>query len=130
MVVMAVQEIVLMDDPQISSYDKPLSMDERSDLVPLKLDDYDFVIGIKMFVVGENGYLRDGIPPEVGSIIAYMEENDTITKLSLTNCAQLLSEKVIKASNNEEFNFSSDKSIVCLNPRNAQVSNFDDLIGD
>ena len=48
-------------------------MVDRSDLVPLKLDDYDFVLAIQIFIIDkvyENGYI-DESPPEVGAIRAF-----------------------------------------------------------
>ena len=44
MVIYAVQNLFIMTDPVILNYTKPLTPQDKSKLVPLKFDDYDYVI--------------------------------------------------------------------------------------
>ena len=48
MVIQAVQDLVHMTDPVILNYTKSLTPKEKSDLVPLKFDDYDYIIAFKV----------------------------------------------------------------------------------
>ena len=50
MVIQAVQELMLMQDPQIINYSKDVNTQEEiSELIPLNFGDYDYVIA---FIVG------------------------------------------------------------------------------
>ena len=44
MAILAVQDLVFMKDPVIINYTKPLTAKEKTELVPIKLDDYDYII--------------------------------------------------------------------------------------
>lgn len=81
MVLKAVREIALMEEPSLTEYSKPLTLSDRSDYVPLRHDDYNFVIGFTTMVhprakrrqAGDNTIL-DSIPPEVGAWYVKFEE--------------------------------------------------------
>ena len=62
-----------MTDPEISIYNKPLSMDERSSLVPLKFDDFNFVLAFKIYALNKKSKREMNIPRELGEIKAYMK---------------------------------------------------------
>ena len=50
MVVRAVKEMVLMEEPTLSEFAKPLELSDRIELAPVKFSDYDFIFMIITFV--------------------------------------------------------------------------------
>ena len=66
-----------MDDPKISSYPKPLTLKEKSNLVPMKLDDFDYVLAFKIQLFDKTSLLERSIgeiPPSLGSLKASILE--------------------------------------------------------
>ena len=52
LVVRAVTEIIYMQDPSLTEYSKPLTLEERADWVPLSHKDFNFMIGFATTVFG------------------------------------------------------------------------------
>ena len=56
MVVRAVKEMVLMEEPTLSEFAKPLELSDRIELAPVKFSDYDFIFMIITMVESDNYY--------------------------------------------------------------------------
>ena len=48
MMITAITELVLMKEPKISSFDKPLTTDDRKSIVPINFEEFDYVIAIQI----------------------------------------------------------------------------------
>ena len=71
LVFMSLQELVLMEDPQIRNYTRPLSKKGREELIPVKFSEYDYILAVET----DAFYLKDGkkfnhIPVEIGRLVA------------------------------------------------------------
>ena len=47
----AFQEVILMEEPIITNYSRPLSLDDREELGPFNFADQGYVIAVSMFAV-------------------------------------------------------------------------------
>ena len=52
LVIKNVREIFLMQDPTLSEYSEPLTLDDRAEWVPLNHKDFNFVLGVVTRVYG------------------------------------------------------------------------------
>ena len=72
----AMQEILMMDEPSLTEYEKPLSLSDRAELGPIRGNDYEFIfaliIEIEDLATEEETF---GIPPEVGKFRIIKETN-------------------------------------------------------
>ena len=84
MTIMAILELIMMLEPQISSFDKPLTMDERKALVPIEFEQFDYVLAVHVTIIGKKGIFQS-FPPEVGSIKAEID-GPNHTNLNLVPC--------------------------------------------
>ena len=73
MVIRAVEELFLMNDPLITNYSQPLTPEEKSKLVPLNFDDYGYVLAFKLIfkdkTTGEKKPFME-LPQEIGAMKA------------------------------------------------------------
>ena len=53
MVIQAIDELYVMRDPLITNYAQPLTKEQRSQLIPMKFDDYGYVLAFKLTVVDQ-----------------------------------------------------------------------------
>ena len=69
----SIYEMFFMKDPEFVTYTKPLSKEEKLDLVPLKFDDFNYVIGIRTNIwdIEEQSWKQTSLPAEVGMIIPW-----------------------------------------------------------
>ena len=75
-----------MNEPSISTFDKPLTMDERKYHVPINFEDFDYVIAVDFIIFHDYEFL-DSLPPQVGSIKASVKSgHKEATKLNLVKC--------------------------------------------
>ena len=70
MAIRAYEEVVMMNDPRIINYTKPVGSEEISDLLPLKFDDSDFVIAFKASVTNKRTSQPTELPPTLGTLRA------------------------------------------------------------
>ena len=66
MAVVALKSMILMEDPEVVSFSRPLSKDEIKQNTQVSFEDYGYLLGVMSFV---NGWPAD-IPPEVGNLKA------------------------------------------------------------
>ena len=57
----AITEVILMNDPQIISFSKPLSSSDKEELIPVSFKEYDYVLAFK---------IEQPLPIEIGRILA------------------------------------------------------------
>ena len=50
----AVREMIFMEEPDISSFALPLSVEDRSEIAPVRLKDFDYVLAIKIYTFNYN----------------------------------------------------------------------------
>ena len=93
-----------MRDPQISSFQRPISPEDRLDIAPLYLGKYDYTLGMIIEVTeeidGESEIVDEGIPLKVGRFIANIndDDNDDEIPLDLRNCKEVLSDEMLQSS--------------------------------
>ena len=109
-------------------------MEERSTVVPIKFDDYDFVLAFQFNVFNKFRKLID-VPRAVGSVTATIKATDSLESpvridLTIDDCSKVLLKSTIKASQSTSNNFGLNGSIFCLRPHNVWTSRFYDRIGD
>ena len=100
MAVMSIHELVMMNDPKISMYEQPLTMDDRNSLLPMSFKEFDYVIAIYLEVYKNNDKDPDAdaddknefwneYPPEVGflkAVLVHEENDENRTYLDLVDC--------------------------------------------
>lgn len=124
LVLIAVQELILMEDPEIQNFTIPLNKENKAELVPLEFGDYDYVLAFSIS--------RPLPPPEVGGLYAYIGtdgKNKNKQNIEFTNCTDLLSESTIDASSEGSARFGFDELTFCIKPDDALTSKFDDGLG-
>ena len=69
MLVMAVQEMIVMEDPTVSVIERSLSEEEQQKLYDTNASEYDFVLVLNIRVKNKSDYkaITTGIPPEIGT---------------------------------------------------------------
>ena len=74
----ALFEVIFMEEPEIVSYSKPLTKDEKGDLSPLHFGEYDYVLAFEQKIWDfENAtWIEERIPREVGKILASQQDED------------------------------------------------------
>ena len=50
LIIQAFEELFFMKDPLITNYHKPLTLEDRQELYPMKFDDYDYVLAFKVSI--------------------------------------------------------------------------------
>ena len=65
----SLHEMVFMNDPEIVNFTKPLSVTDKKELAPLRFDEYNYILAVKVdvydFKAGK--YAKSPIPEAVGS---------------------------------------------------------------
>ena len=66
-----VEELILMDDPSILNFSKPLSDQDRKDLVPIDFAARNFIFGIQVLGVDPETEVvgQRGLPLEIGRFL-------------------------------------------------------------
>ena len=90
MVIQAIKELALMEDPLITNFTKPVNPDDISNLIPFNFkekDNYNLAFQLH----------GDIIPPEVGAVKAMVmhELTDENWPIELKNCTEVLSKEII-----------------------------------
>ena len=69
----SIYEMFFMKDPEFVTYTKPLSKEEKLDLVPLKFNDFNYVIAIRTDIwdTEVTDWKHTSLPAEVGMIIPW-----------------------------------------------------------
>ena len=91
-------EMFFMDDPEIGTFTKPLSREDKIDLVPLLFSDYNYIIAIKTDVWDYNAYSysKAPLPVELGIITPWVVTpreggGESWKRLNLYDCSLILS---------------------------------------
>ena len=82
MIYKAIEEVLLMNDPTITSFTKPLTTAARKDLIPVKLDDNNYVIAAQASL--PSGSMPPGFARFVATVVN-VETNDETTA-EFVNC--------------------------------------------
>ena len=91
--------IIFMDSPEIISFEKPMSVQEKQDLAPFRFKDYDYTIALKIAAFNYETYEWSmGLPKKVGSFNTWVYANDEWVELELKNCSDILPKETIDAS--------------------------------
>ena len=91
-----IQEVVMMLDPELTSYEKPLSLEERNQTIPVNLADYSNMIMFKTSYRARN-QRPTLLPPELGTFVAQSADLASLGKpivyssLDLVDCKDYLS---------------------------------------
>ena len=109
LVVKAVTEIIYIQDPSLTEYTKPLTLEERADWVPLSHKDFNFMIGFAttVFRADGKGQGEFGIPPELGAF--FISQSHSSDKQMRRNMLRNLDEKAGDKQAVDKKNVSSDK---------------------
>ena len=100
----ALAEVFEMQDPQISSFQRPVASDERSTFAPLKLYDYDYVLAYELEVVSRDHStnIKDNkLPIEFGRLIAEVydvNKGESLLRLEPQKCSEVLERQIIDQS--------------------------------
>ena len=74
MTVIALIEVIEMNDPKITSYARPLSAEDRDELGDINFDDFDYMMGFSVSIFNFyslfSGSIEYEIPAEIGRIVA------------------------------------------------------------
>ena len=103
-----------MDDPKLSAFTKPLSLEERADLVPLVHEDYDFVFGFSIEIKDRKTKKLMDFPPEIGTWS--VSHNHLDEESSLLDCRDLIDKEVVDASNPLLVKHFAAGMAKCMNP--------------
>ena len=128
MLLRAVEELVFMRDPLVLNQTKPIPMADRADVVPIKFNEYEYVIAINFAIINSaSGAITYRMPDEIGTLAAY-RYGQTMTQLKMVNCTEVLPQSTIEVSNSDRVKFDSAENIYCLDPKDAATSSFNDNI--
>ena len=129
MAVVALKSMILMEDPEVVSFSRPLSKDEIKQNTQVSFEDYGYLLGVMTLI---NGWPAD-IPPEVGSlkakVVMFDHELKTHTYLlELKDCKDFLEEETFKKDDMNVFaNSSIDGGFLkCVDPADMIISGFND----
>ena len=63
----------MMENPLITNFAKPLTLEGKQDLLPVRFDDYDYIIAFKVIISDRyNSILPfSTLPPELGTFSAF-----------------------------------------------------------
>ena len=106
-IVKAAQELYLMEDPVLAAFTKPITLEERADLVPLLHDDYGFVLGVSVEATHKTTDAKVSIPPEIGRwTIVNVEKNKGVEDgaekyeyVNFVDCRDVIDEDIVTTSN-------------------------------
>ena len=131
-VILAVQEVFVMEDPVVTSFSEPMNLEERADLVPLVHKDYDFVFGFSELVVEKDTGTEMSMPPEIGTwiVISVNSKGPPYVESSLLDCRDVIDEEISAVSNPEISRQSAAGFSRCMDPQDTQWGRFNDFIGD
>ena len=91
--------IVFMDSPEIISFEKPMSVEDKKSLAPLHFNDYGYTIAMKIAVFNYETYEWSmGLPQKVGSFDTWVYHNEEWVQLELKHCSDILAKETIDAS--------------------------------
>ena len=128
----ALREMFLMENPKIHNYAKPLSKEERAELVPLSLEDYNYVLAFKTDNYSYKSSQFEGapIPLEVGRIKAWANDGPNWIDLPLEKCSAVLDSHTMEHSNTDSGQWGDNDHTYCVKlNKDLLVGSFFDDIG-
>ena len=88
----AFQEVILMEEPLITNYSRPMSLGDRDELGSFQLADHRYIIAVEMFAITPK---RSGVkvPAEYGTMFATVnkETEKGVDLLEMRPCEDLIS---------------------------------------
>ena len=133
LIVTAMLEMVLMNDPEIVNYSKPLSVEDKENLAPIRFKEYDYILAVKIDVWDfiDAKYSGSTIPEAVGSFKPWIKNaDDTWELLEMKDCAELLPQETIDASSQGDSIFGQDGQTYCIDPELAKTGEYYDELGN
>ena len=99
-VVIGVRKVLFMTDPNITSYARPVSAEERESLSQngLRFSDYDFNLALRVDVIDLDGNVSSAIPEKYARLAAKLHSSDSEpggTVVELKPCDEALHPKYI-----------------------------------
>lgn len=88
-IVRAIKEITLMQEPQIESYEVPISVEEQMQNKSVSFAEMQFYFGVIVTVESDAGDQSSRIPPELGELKAFMRNRaskEVEKNLTLKDC--------------------------------------------
>ena len=83
-----VEELILMQDPSILNFSKPLSDQDRADLIPIHFQERNFIFGIQ--ILGVNPATETvgqrGLPLDIGRFLVVKEQEGEKEEHELIDC--------------------------------------------
>ena len=130
LLVVAVQETLLMEDPEITSFARPLSKQEKQELGSISFAKSGQLMGL-LAKINDQFTL---IPPEIGRLAAYAEyrsfDNTTQSavreEIQLQDCQKFLSQKIYDGSNEQVQAIIQYRLASCVDPEDWIITEFKD----
>ena len=127
MVYRVIHELIAMEQPQVINYEMPITKKDRAEHIPLKFEEFNYIIAVKFWVTHKITHEKTMIPPEVGELIGF----SSLKKVDrFSNCTEILTQEMIEESYREDLSFQTDQDIFCLNPKDKQTSYFYNWVGN
>ena len=138
LVLISVKEIWLMEDPTITQYAKPITMQNRKEIGDVNFADYGqhgYVIAIAAQVQGTyNGRNYTTLPPEVGRLAAFETffggRVTNETEIPFSPCEEIIPEETLAKSGQEFKQGIASGTIQCIDPADVTVNFYSDQLGD
>ena len=100
MIYQAIIELIYMNEPIIKNISKPLTKEEKADLIPVKLNDYNYVLAVQIHITHKKTNENIALPAELAEISSWNEKSE---RFNMVNCTEVISEKTLKASIREDL---------------------------
>ena len=97
--------------------------------IPIKFDDFDYVIAVKM-VADDDDHNKSPVPPELGLLVPLKKIDRVGYPFEMVKCSTVLTESTIDNSSEEgKTKFGQDELTLCVPPDKAMTSAFYDELG-
>lgn len=82
------EELILMDNPSILNFSKPMSDQDRQDLVPIHFSEKNFIFGIQVLGVNPSTETvgQRGLPLDIGRFMVVLEQEGEKEEHELVDC--------------------------------------------
>ena len=128
-----------MNDPTITQYAKPITMQNREDIGDVNFANYGphgYVVAIDTKLIGSyKGKKYHELPPEIGRIAAFEAQTgtqagtNTETEIQFAPCRDMIPESTLARSGKGFNQGITDGTIQCVNPEDVSVNIYSDGLG-
>ena len=102
---------------------------DKAERIPIKFDDYDYVIAVKM-VADDDDHNKSPVPPELGLLVPLKKIDRVGYPFEMVKGSTVLTESTIDNSSEEgKTKFGQDEFTLCVPPDKAMTSAFYDELG-